>query len=288
MANQVTLSVERVAQVLGQLYGEETESEFKILVLNKVSSPFVTVFQGDAGDGVVSIRYSYRAEGQSLVGLLRFSENGRVVAGELYGPPEREGGVWKTINSALIAISFGTQEFKQGLDFVEQQHLASAIALYRTPSGERENKDKINERADQLITSVARFMEITRTQLDTGFFSSYDVDDIQEVMDRHLPSLNGLRGDTVDASKGRLQKSIDYLKNALATNEGFEACKREKKCKWVKDQPAPSCPSGETPYAGETLYFETMKVKSSDPFCSKPTPEKPEREPRERFGGRFY
>lgn len=282
MPSEVTLSVPRVGQVLETFYGEEVRKKFTSLMDSKNLSGDVTVYQDTPGDGEVTIRYGYVRGGHPISRLLSFNQSGVVSRdGDFFSETEVQGEEWRVINTVLISLAFGTGELNDAVPVVQSQNLASAMELYRGGVSPSRQKEAANNRADHYVSSIARFFDITERQLDR-FFSPYDADDIKEVMERHLPTLQSLKGGTAEGSRRRSELAWAYLKDVLATNEGAKACEMAKQCA-EEYTSYPDCSGGDIPVRGATLFFEGLKVRSSEACCR----EKPEREPKEHFSGKY-
>lgn len=255
--SQVALSLGRVAQVLGELYGEEVQKEFEAFRSSTGLGENAVVYRDTFHDGSITMRYEYALDNHPIAGILRFWDSGIVAD---IDKRIRSGETWKTINSVLVVLSFGLDELKTPLSSSQDQALRGALELYASPLDDNQRRDVLNNRADRLVAIADRYLEITRTQLDEGPLG-YDVDDVLEVRNRNLPSFNALRGTTLEGSRLRLAKARSYIKEMLATDEGEEACEMEKQCETVY-APAPSCSNWETSYQGGTLYFEGTPVRS--------------------------
>lgn len=275
MPNQVTISVPRVGQILGDLYGKEVEQEFESYLQSKNLGREVTVYQGDVGDGVVSIRYRYSVEGQAMTGLLRFDDSGLVNAGEggWYTSAERQGEVWKSINSVLISLAFGVRELSlQPPDRAPDAVLEGAVRMYRA-ANDGSRRDVLNQKTDHLVASVGRIDDVCQKE-DQGPFG-WDCDEIEEAMERYLPLVQSYNRGTLSGSRLAHEEAQKLLTAVLGTSEGREACRDHTKQCTEKSTPAPACRAGETPVSGSILFFEGTKISSSEGYCAEK--EKPEK-----------
>ncbi|MDO8526487.1 MAG: hypothetical protein Q7T03_02230 [Deltaproteobacteria bacterium] len=257
----------------------------------------VDVYQESAGNSTILIPYVYKAGDQSVLGLLRFSEDGSVRGG--LGKNQDE--LPAAVGQFLVAAVAGEKGLTAPMDEDQAVLLKGAMQIYECQFEKNfqaecvePGKQKIaeakrrrnNEKSEAVLTLADQLMEVAEKQ-DKGWFknnfgSGSDASDIRNDYNKFSDRVEKIEADSLDGSVRRLATAEKMFQEMISDGYGPE-CVDLKQC--TTEVETPDCDDGykadsKTTYfykgakvyangSGECKKIEEKKEKDSDDWCGK-------------------